>query len=127
MGIGLSEALAEHREELYQAQEDGSGERFRFEVESAELKLTVEFRKGGDGKVKVSAGAEGVEAGGTVASTTSHRPALKLNIRDGALGGTRAVIGRNAPEAPPLPELAMAPGHRQRVRATPVRKYLRRL
>ncbi|MFD3475829.1 trypco2 family protein [Streptomyces sp. NPDC058695] len=119
--------MAELRDELYQAQEDGSDEQFRFEVESAELELTVEFRKGGDGKVKVSVGAAGVEAGGTVASTTSHRLALKLNIRDGALGGTGAVIGRNAPEAAPAPGTFDAPGHRQRVRATPGRKYLRRL
>ncbi|WP_326779207.1 trypco2 family protein [Streptomyces sp. NBC_01445] len=73
MGIGLSEVLAELREELYQAQEDGSGEQFRFEVESAELELTVEFREGGDGKVKVSVGAAGVEAGGTVARFSEVR------------------------------------------------------
>ncbi|MFG2220495.1 trypco2 family protein [Streptomyces sp. NPDC048685] len=99
MGIGLAEALAELREELYQAQDAGAGQQFRFEVESAELELTVEFRKNGDGKVKVSVGAAGVEAGGGAESTKSHRLALTLNIRDEALGGTRAVIGRNAPEA----------------------------
>ncbi|MFF3788206.1 trypco2 family protein [Streptomyces sp. NPDC001933] len=97
MGIGLAEALAELREELYRAQNAGAGQQFRFEVESAELELTVEFRKNGDGKVNVSVGAAGVEAGGGVESTKSHRLALTLNIRDEALGGTRAVIGRNAP------------------------------
>ncbi|MFB7076459.1 trypco2 family protein [Streptomyces sp. NPDC056308] len=95
MGIGLAEALAELREELYRAQDAGAGQQFRFEVESAELELTVEFRKNGDGKVKVSVGAAGVEAGGGAESTKSHRLALTLNIRDDALGGTRAVIGRN--------------------------------
>ncbi|MCT2546219.1 trypco2 family protein [Streptomyces atratus] len=99
MGIGLAEALAELREELYRAQDAGAGQQFRFEVESAELELTVEFRKNGDGKVKVSVGAAGVEAGGGAESTQSHRLALTLNIRDEALGGTRAVIRRNAPEA----------------------------
>ncbi|MCX5100387.1 trypco2 family protein [Streptomyces sp. NBC_00439] len=99
MGIGLAEALAKLREELYQAQDAGAGQQFRFEVESAELELTVEFRKNGDGKVQVSVGAAGVEAGGGVESTKSHRLALTLNIRDEALGGTRAVIGRHAPKA----------------------------
>lgn len=117
MGIGLAEALAELRAELYRAQDAGAGQQFRFEVESAELELTVEFRKNGDGKVQVSVGAAGVEAGGGVESTKSHRLALTLNIRDEALGGTRAVIGRQAPEAaaaasgvpgPPVVETAVA-------------------
>ncbi|MFF8617448.1 trypco2 family protein [Streptomyces sp. NPDC015350] len=99
MGIGLAEALAELREELYRAQDAGAGQQFRFEVESAELELTVEFRKNGDGKVNVSVGAAGIEAGGGAESTKSHRLALTLNIRDEALGGKRAVIGRNAPAA----------------------------
>jgi hypothetical protein len=100
VGISLSEALAELRQELYTAQSEGAREQFRFEVEQAELSLEVEFRRDGDSKVKVEVGAlgtkAGVEAGGGLGSTRRQVLTLTLQVRDEALGGERARIRRSA-------------------------------
>src|SRR4051812_39343314 len=94
MGISLTEALAELRRELYAAQNEGAQEQFRFEVEQAELSLEVEFRRDGEGGVKVEVGALGaktsVEAGGGLGSTRRQVLTLTLQVRDEALGGERA-------------------------------------
>ncbi|WP_317441973.1 trypco2 family protein [Streptomyces collinus] len=98
MGIPLAQALAELRRELYQAQDEGAMEQFRFEVEQAEVLLDLEFRSDGKGGVKVEVGVlgakAGVEAGGELGHT--HRQTLKLTlqVRDEALGGQRARISR---------------------------------
>ncbi|WP_327692444.1 trypco2 family protein [Streptomyces sp. NBC_00459] len=98
MGIPLAQALAELRRELYQAQDEGAAEQFRFEVEQAELSLDVEFRSDGKGGVKVEVGAlgakAGVEAGGDVGNTRRQTLKLTLQVRDEALGGQRARISR---------------------------------
>jgi hypothetical protein len=98
MGIPLAQALAELRRELYQAQDDGATEQFRFEVEQAELSLDLEFRSDGKGGVKVEVGALGAKAGVDAGSERghTHRQTLKLTlqIRDEALGGQRARIRR---------------------------------
>ncbi|GAA0914625.1 trypco2 family protein [Streptomyces thermoalcalitolerans] len=100
MGISLAEALAELRQELYSAQNEGAGEQFRFEVEQAELSLEVEFRRDAGGKVKVEVGALGAkaggEAGGGTGSTRRQLLTLKLQVRDEALGGERVRIRRPA-------------------------------
>ncbi|MFC8275764.1 trypco2 family protein [Streptomyces sp. NPDC057271] len=99
-GISLTEALRELRRELYAAQDEGAGEQFRFEVEQAELTVEVEFRRDGNGKVKVDVGALGAmvggEAGGGLGSTRRQTLTLTLQVRDEALGGERARIRRAA-------------------------------
>lgn len=96
MGISLTEALAELRRELYAAQTDGAREQFRFEVLQAELSLEVEFRRDGNGGVKVEVGALGTalgaEAGAAQGSTRRQVLTLSLQVRDEALGGERARI-----------------------------------
>ncbi|MGW5367891.1 trypco2 family protein [Streptomyces sp. NPDC004009] len=97
-GISLAEALRELRQELYTAQSEGANEQFRFEVEQAELTLEVEFRRDGNGKVKVDVGALGAkvggEAGGGLGSTRRQTLRLLLQVHDDALGGQRAKIRR---------------------------------
>ncbi|WP_229908629.1 trypco2 family protein [Streptomyces griseosporeus] len=98
MGISLTEALRELRQELYAAQDEGASEQFQFEVEQAELSLEVEFRRDGEGKVKVEVGAwgakAGVEGGGGLGSTRRQVLTLTLQVRDEARGGQRARIRR---------------------------------
>ncbi|AXU16823.1 trypco2 family protein [Streptomyces clavuligerus] len=97
-GISLGEALRELREELYAAQAAGAGQQVRFEVEQAQLTLEVEFRRDGQGGVKVEVGLPGAkaggEAGGGLGSTRRQTLTLTLQVHDEALGGTRAKIGR---------------------------------
>ncbi|MGW6689565.1 trypco2 family protein [Streptomyces sp. NPDC054961] len=124
MGISLAEALAELRSELYVAQEEGALEQFKFEVEEVELSLEVEFRRDGNGGVKVEVGLPGaqvgVEAGGGRGSTRRQVVTLRLQVRDEARGGERVRIRRPdggldgadaAPNATPgPPPAAPAPG-----------------
>ncbi|MER5399862.1 trypco2 family protein [Streptomyces sp. NPDC002599] len=97
-GISLAEALGELRRELYAAQEEGAGEQFRFEVEQAELSLEVEFRRDGNGGVKVEVGAWGAAAAlnaeGGAGTARRQVLTLTLQVRDEALGGERAKVGR---------------------------------
>ncbi|MEV8104586.1 trypco2 family protein [Streptomyces sp. NPDC088135] len=97
-GISLTEALRELREELYAAQSAGANQQLRFEIEQAELTLEVEFRRDGNGKVKVDVGALGTkfggEAGGGLGTTRRQTLTLTLQVRDEALGGERAKIRR---------------------------------
>ncbi|MFE0652958.1 trypco2 family protein [Streptomyces sp. NPDC059534] len=97
-GISLAEALSELRQELYAAQDEGSHEQFRFEVEQAEVTLELEFRRDGNGKVNVEVGAFGAkvagEAGGALGSTLRQTLTLTLQVHDEALGGERAKIRR---------------------------------
>ncbi|MEU1543678.1 trypco2 family protein [Actinacidiphila glaucinigra] len=90
--ISLSSALEELRQELYKAQDAGSNQQFRFEVEKAELELQVQFHVDGSGKAKVSLGTVGLEVGGGVKHSSTHRLLLTLNVRDEAAGGDRARI-----------------------------------
>lgn len=98
MGISLTEALGQLRRELYAAQDEGADEQFQFEVEQAELSLEVEFRRDGNGKVKVEVGLPGTKAGGEVGgglgSTRRQVLTLRLQVRDEAMGGERAKIRR---------------------------------
>ncbi|MFK0172597.1 trypco2 family protein [Streptomyces sp. NPDC090306] len=104
-GISLAEALHELRRELYAAQDEGAGQQLRFEVEQAQLALEVEFRRGGDGKVKVEVGLPGAkaggEAGGQRGSTRRQTLTLTLQVHDEALGGSRAKIRRADTGLPP--------------------------
>ncbi|MFF1446143.1 trypco2 family protein [Streptomyces sp. NPDC058295] len=100
--VTLAEALMELRRELYAAQDDGAGQQLRFEVEQAQLTLDVEFRRGGDGKVKVEVGfpgaKAGVEGGGNLGTTHRQTLTLSLQVHDEALGGSRAKIRRPSAE-----------------------------
>ncbi|WP_234439456.1 MULTISPECIES: trypco2 family protein [Streptomyces] len=97
-GISLAEALRELRQELYAAQADGAHQQFQFEVQQAELTLEVEFRRDGNGKVKVDVGAFGAkvggEGGGSLGSTHRQTLTLTLEVHDEATGGARARIRR---------------------------------
>ncbi|OKI13323.1 hypothetical protein A6A07_15585 [Streptomyces sp. CB03911] len=75
------------RLQLYQAQDKGRREQFRFEVEKAELHLEVQVRKDATGKAKLSIGAAGAEAGGAAGQSRTHKLVLVLNVRDGAVNG----------------------------------------
>ncbi|MFG2438998.1 trypco2 family protein [Streptomyces sp. NPDC048508] len=103
--ITLAEALTELRRELYAAQDEGAGQQLRFEVEQAQLTLDVEFRRAGDGKVKVELGLPGVkagaEAGGELEATHRQTLTLSLQVHDEALGGSRAKIRRQSAEGGP--------------------------
>ena len=95
-GISLSEALQELRRELYEAQDAAAGQQLRFEVEQAQLMLDVEFRRDGNGGVKVEVGLPGAKAngevGGGLGSTRRQTLTLTLQVHDEALGGARAKI-----------------------------------
>ncbi|MFF6786880.1 trypco2 family protein [Streptomyces sp. NPDC012510] len=115
--ITLAEALMELRRELYAAQDDGAGQQLRFEVEQAQLTLDVEFRRGGDGKVKVEVGLPGVKAGvetgGRLEATHRQTLTLSLQVHDEALGGSRAKIRRSSAEKgddAPLAKCVVAKG-----------------
>ncbi|MFG2863605.1 trypco2 family protein [Streptomyces sioyaensis] len=115
MEIDLSEALGELRFELYQAQQASQGQQLRFEVEKAELELAVEFRRDASGKLKVSVGAFGGEAGGGQGSVRKQRLTLTLNVRDEAEQGARARVSRAEVSGPAdvpddLDESSGAPG-----------------
>ncbi|MEU9381117.1 trypco2 family protein [Streptomyces sp. NPDC048279] len=97
-GISLSEALQELRRELYAAQDAGGGQQLRFEVEQAQLILEVEFRRDGNGGVKVEVGFPGVKTNGEVkgsrGSIRRQTLTLTLQVHDEALAGARAKISR---------------------------------
>ncbi|MEV7182373.1 trypco2 family protein [Kitasatospora sp. NPDC093679] len=80
----VASALEDLRRQLYQAQDEGRGEQFRFEVEKAELHLEVQVRKDATGKAKLSIGAAGAEAGGVAGQSRTHKLVLVLNVRDDA-------------------------------------------
>ncbi|MBD9727888.1 trypco2 family protein [Streptomyces caniscabiei] len=106
-GISLSEALQELRRELYAAQDAGVGQQLRFEVEQAQLMLEVEFRRDGNGGVKVEVGFPGAKAngevGGGLGATRRQTLTLTLQVHDEALGGERVRIRRSGRglDAPP--------------------------
>ncbi|MFF9313494.1 hypothetical protein ACF1BS_21565 [Streptomyces sp. NPDC014748] len=64
----------------------------------AQLSLEVEFRRDGNGKVKVEVGAlgakGGLETGGGLGDTRRQVLTLTLQVRDEARGGERARIRR---------------------------------
>jgi hypothetical protein len=89
--IGLAEAIEQLREELGAAQDAGANQQLRFEVVEVEMELLVELRKEGGGKV--------VGADGMIASNTSHKLKLRLNVKDAALGNAslEVAIAANDP------------------------------
>ncbi|MCX5163708.1 hypothetical protein OOK39_31240 [Streptomyces sp. NBC_00264] len=93
--IGLAAAIEELRQELYQAQDQGSGEQFSFQVEEAQLELTLELRHTGQADGKVEFGVVRGGIGGTRASGRTHKLTLKLKVKDRAAGGSSPEISHN--------------------------------
>ncbi|MGW0993983.1 trypco2 family protein [Streptomyces sp. NPDC002523] len=90
--VGLAAAIAELRQELYDAQSEGVGEQFAFEIEEAQLELTLELREQGQLGGKVSFGVATVDANGSQGSARTHKLVLKLKVKDRAVGGQLAEV-----------------------------------
>jgi len=89
--IGLARALAMLRKELEQAQEDGEGHQFRFEITEAEAEFLIEI----DAEAGGSIGVVTLKAGGKISQADTHRLMLKLQIKDEATGGRNLEVRRN--------------------------------
>jgi hypothetical protein len=92
--IGLAKALAMLREELAQAQDEGAGHQFRFEITEAEAEFLVEIDTEGGAEAGGSIGVITLKAGGTVSRAETHRLTLKLRITDAATGGRNLEVRR---------------------------------
>ncbi|WAX79821.1 trypco2 family protein [Streptomyces sp. KMM 9044] len=92
--IGRAQAVEQLRRELGEAQDAGSGQQLRFEIDEVELELQVELTKGAGPQGKVTFGV--VSAGGDakIEKASTHRLLLRLSVRDEALGGERARVSR---------------------------------
>ncbi|MEU6085407.1 trypco2 family protein [Streptomyces sp. NPDC047085] len=90
--VGLAAAIAELRRELYDAQSEGAGEQFAFEIEEAQLELMLELRNQGQGGGKLSFGVASVDLGGNHSSARTHKLVLKLKVKDRATGGGLAEV-----------------------------------
>ena len=95
-GIPLAEAIADLREELARAIEDGAGQAIRFELGPVEMEfeLAVTRQSGGSGKAKFLVFELGAE--GTLGQARTHR--LKLTLEPIGPGGRRPQISRGAGE-----------------------------
>ncbi|MER6441713.1 trypco2 family protein [Streptomyces sp. NPDC001185] len=88
--IGLAAAIEELRRELYAAQDAGAGQQFAFEIDEAQLELLLEVR----GEGRLSFGVATLGGGGTASQARTHKLTLKLKVKDRAIAGERAEIGR---------------------------------
>ncbi|MEV0990614.1 trypco2 family protein [Streptomyces sp. NPDC049949] len=88
----MAAAIEELRQELYEAQDLGTGQQFAFGVEEAELELLLELRDSGKGEGKLSFGVATVGVGGELSTVRTHKLTLKLSIRDRAAGGAAPEI-----------------------------------
>jgi hypothetical protein len=95
--IGLAKVLAMLRQELSQAQDEGAGHQFRFEITEAEAELLVEIDAEGSGEVGGSIGVVTLKAGGQISRADTHRLTLKLQIKDEATGGRNLEVRRDQP------------------------------
>lgn len=93
--IGLAKALAMLREELAQAQDEGAGHQFRFEITEAEAEFLIEIDTEGGGEAGGSIGVVTLKAGGKVSRADTHRLLLKLHIKDAATGGRNLEVHRD--------------------------------
>ena len=93
--IGLAKALAMLRDELAQAQDEGAGHQFRFEITEAEAEFLIEFDTEGGAKAGGSIGVVTLEARGKVSRAETHRLTLKLHIKDAATGGRNLEVHRD--------------------------------
>jgi Trypsin-co-occurring domain 2 len=93
--IGLAKALAMLRKELAQAQDEGEGHQFRFEITEAEAEFLIEIDAEGGTEAGGSIGVVSLKAGGKVSRADTHRLKLKLNIKDAATGGRNLEVNRD--------------------------------
>jgi hypothetical protein len=93
--VGLAKALAMLRRELAQAQDEGQGHQFRFEITEAEAEFLIEIDAEGGAEAGGSIGVLSLKAGGTVSRADSHRLMLKLRIKDAATGGRNLEVHRD--------------------------------
>jgi len=97
--IGLAKALAMLRSELAQAQDEGGGHQFRFEIAEAEAEFLIEIDAEGGAEADGNIGVVALKAGGKVSRADTHRLLLKLRITDAATGGRNLEVRRNQAEA----------------------------
>ena len=93
--IGLAKALSMLRQELAQAQDEGQGHQFRFEITEAEAEFLVEINAEGSAEACGSIGVVTLKAGGQVSRADTHRLTLKLRIKDEATGGRNLEVHRD--------------------------------
>jgi hypothetical protein len=93
--IGLAKALAMLRDELAQAQDEGAGHQFRFEITEAEAEFLVEINAEGSAETGGSIGVVTLKAGGKVSRAATHRLTLRLRIKDAAIGGRNLEVQRD--------------------------------
>jgi hypothetical protein len=93
--IGLAKVLAMLRQELAQAQDEGAGHQFRFEITEAEAELLVEIDAEGGAEAGGSIGVVTLKAGGQVSRADTHRLTLKLQVKDEATGGRNLEVRRD--------------------------------
>ena len=93
--IGLAKALAMLRKELAQAQDEGEGHQFRFEITEAEAEFLVEVDAEGGTEAGGTIGVVTLKAGGTVSRADTHRLRLKLHIKDAATGDRNLEVHRD--------------------------------
>jgi len=93
--IGLAKALGMLRDELAQAQDEGEGHQFRFEITEAEAEFLVEIDTEGGAQAGGSIGVVTLKAGGKVSRADTHRLKLKLRIKDAAAGGRNVEVRRD--------------------------------
>jgi hypothetical protein len=93
--IGLAKVLAMLRQELAQAQDEGAGHQFRFEITEAEAELLVEIDAEGSAEAGGSIGVVTLKAGGQVSRADTHRLTLKLQVKDEATGGRNLEVRRD--------------------------------
>jgi hypothetical protein len=93
--IGLAKVLAMLRRELAQAQDEGAGHQFRFEITEAEAELLVEIDAEGGAEAGGSIGVVTLKAGGQVSRADTHRLTLKLQVKDEATGGRNLEVRRD--------------------------------
>jgi hypothetical protein len=93
--IGLAKALGMLRDELAQAQDEGEGHQFRFEITEAEAEFLVEIDAEGGAEAGGSIGVVTLKAGGKVSRADTHRLKLKLRIKDAATGGRNLEVHRD--------------------------------
>lgn len=89
--VGLADALAMLRKELAQAQDEGDGHQFRFEITEAEAEFLIEI----DAEAGGSIGVVSLKADGKVSRADTHRLMLKLRITDEAAGGRNLEVRRD--------------------------------
>jgi len=93
--IGLATALAMLRNELAQAQDEGQGHQFLFEITEAEAEFLIEFDIEGGAEAGGSIGVVTLKAGGKVSRASTNRLKLKLRIKDAATGGRNLEVHRD--------------------------------